>query len=147
MNCAALKHFAIKFFSFYGIIGILIFLLLALSCGSEAEADALEKTITIDLPNLPDDAKALEMVLIPAGTFTMGSPEDECGRSNREWPPHTVTISKPFYMGKYEFTQGQWEAVTEHNPFQKRKHIAIGLDFPGSETLMVSMQFVHQEVE
>ncbi len=58
---------------------------------------------------------SLEMLLIPAGTFMMGSPESEKGRSNDE-TQHEVTLTKPFYMGKYEVTQEQWEAVMGNNP-------------------------------
>jgi formylglycine-generating enzyme required for sulfatase activity len=58
----------------------------------------------------------LEMVLIPAGKFMMGSPESEKGRSKFFETQHEVTLTKPFYMGKYEVTQGQWEAVMEENP-------------------------------
>jgi RNA polymerase sigma factor (sigma-70 family) len=70
-----------------------------------------QQMITIDLSRLPEDAQKLEMVLIKPGTFTMGSPREERGRSEDEWPPHKVTITKPFYMGKYEVTQAHWEAV------------------------------------
>ena len=42
----------------------------------------------------------LEMVLIPAGKFKMGSPASEKGRSDDE-TQHEVTLTKPFYMGKY----------------------------------------------
>ncbi|MBD1808871.1 SUMF1/EgtB/PvdO family nonheme iron enzyme [Microcoleus sp. FACHB-SPT15] len=52
----------------------------------------------------------LEMVAIPGGTFLMGSPESEQGRSGRESPQHTVTI-QPFFMGKFSVTQAQWQAV------------------------------------
>ena len=52
----------------------------------------------------------LEMVLIPGGSFMMGSPKKELERSNTESPQHQVTIS-PFYMGKYAVTQAQWQAV------------------------------------
>ncbi len=52
----------------------------------------------------------LEMVLIPAGKFKMGSPESEKGRDPDE-TQHEVTLTKPFYMGKYEVTQEQWKAV------------------------------------
>ena len=48
----------------------------------------------------------LEMVLIPAGKFMMGYP----GKDNE------VTLTKPFYMGKYEVTQEQWQAVMGSNP-------------------------------
>ena len=59
----------------------------------------------------------LEMVLIPAGKFMMGSPEGETGRNdNDNEDQHEVTISTPFYMGKYEVTQEQWESVMGNNP-------------------------------
>ena len=44
-------------------------------------------------------------VLIPAGSFKMGS--NEGGSANK--PVHEVTITKPFYMGKYEVTQAEYE--------------------------------------
>ena len=52
----------------------------------------------------------LEMVLIPEGTFTMGSPENELERSENESPQHEVTV-QPFLLGKYPITQAQWQAV------------------------------------
>ena len=57
----------------------------------------------------------LDLVLIPAGTFMMGSPENEKGRYDNE-TQHEVTLTKPFYMGKYAVTQEQWEAVMGNNP-------------------------------
>jgi len=53
----------------------------------------------------------LEMVLIPAGSFMMGS-----GENIKEKPVHKVSITKPFYLGKYAVTQEQWEAVMGSNP-------------------------------
>ncbi|MEA2051312.1 MAG: formylglycine-generating enzyme family protein [Euryarchaeota archaeon] len=50
----------------------------------------------------------MEFVLIPAGEFEMGSPN--------EGPVHHVTIKNPFYMGKYEVTQEQWRAIMGDNP-------------------------------
>ena len=65
---------------------------------------AREKVInTFTSPTL--DAK---FVLIPAGTFMMGSPGGEAGRDSDESPQHQVTISRPFYMQTTEVTQGQW---------------------------------------
>ena len=52
----------------------------------------------------------MEFVLIPAGTFMMGSPTSETGRSDDE-VQHEVRISQAFYMGKYEVTQREWKAV------------------------------------
>ncbi len=50
----------------------------------------------------------LEMVAIPGGTFTMGSPENEGYDDER--PQHQVTVS-PFFMGKYPVTQAQWQVI------------------------------------
>ena len=83
---------------------------------ADDEVAVAGETITIDLPGLPAGAKPLEMVLIPAGTFTMGSPSDEQDRDSDEGPQHQVTITKDFYMGKYEVTQTQWQAVMGNNP-------------------------------
>ena len=52
----------------------------------------------------------LEMVMIPNGTFIMGSPETEEGSRDNERPQHQVTI-KAFCLGKYQVTQAQWKAV------------------------------------
>ena len=57
-----------------------------------------------------DCATCPEMVVLPAGKFTMGSPEGERGRDDDEGPQHQVTISKPFAVGKYEVTVGQYAA-------------------------------------
>jgi formylglycine-generating enzyme required for sulfatase activity len=53
--------------------------------------------------------------LIPAGSFTMGSPPGETDRAGNE-TPHQVTLTKAFYCGTYEVTQGQWEQVMGSNP-------------------------------
>lgn len=53
--------------------------------------------------------------LIPAGTFTMGSPEDELGRGSNE-TQHQVTLTNDYYMQTTEVTQGQWKAVMGSNP-------------------------------
>jgi hypothetical protein len=47
----------------------------------------------------------MEFVLIPAGTFIMGSPDMDQDADDDEKPAHQVTISQPFYMGKYPVTQ------------------------------------------
>ena len=78
----------------------------------------------VEAQKLAEDVR-LEMVLIPAGTFLMGSPASEKGRHDGE-TQHEVTLTQPFYMGKYEVTQEQWEAVIGHNPSIKTK----GAKFP-----------------
>ena len=69
------------------------------------------ETITVGLPGLPEGATKLEMVLVEPGTFTMSSPKYDSNNPDTGWPPHTVTISKPFHIGRYEVTQAQWEVV------------------------------------
>ena len=58
----------------------------------------------------------MRFVLIPAGNFLMGSPEDEAGRQDDE-TQHEVTISRGFWLGEYEITQGQWESAMGTTPW------------------------------
>ena len=51
-----------------------------------------------DCPNCP------EMVVLPTGSFSMGSPASENGRQDDEGPVHSVSIDRPFAIGKYEVT-------------------------------------------
>jgi len=57
----------------------------------------------------------MELIFIPPGTFTMGSPLDEPGRDDDEGF-REVEIARGFYMGATEVTQAQWSAVTGANP-------------------------------
>jgi formylglycine-generating enzyme required for sulfatase activity len=67
-----------------------------------------------ETPKTHRNSIGMEFVLIPAGTFQMGS-DDSDARVN-EKPVHTVRITQPFYLDKYEVTQGQWQAVMGNNP-------------------------------
>jgi formylglycine-generating enzyme required for sulfatase activity len=73
----------------------------------------------------------MKLVLIPAGTFTMGSPESEQYRFEDE-AQHEVTISKDYYLGVYEVTQAQYEKVIGKNPsdFQGKKVGGQNEDLP-----------------
>ncbi|MEH2105451.1 SUMF1/EgtB/PvdO family nonheme iron enzyme [Nostoc sp.] len=57
----------------------------------------------------------LTMVKIPGGTFMMGSPEGEAERNKDESPQHQVKVPG-FFMGKYEITQAQYQAIMGNNP-------------------------------
>ena len=70
------------------------------------------RTMKLDLGN----EVSIDFVLIPAGTFLMGSPESEKQRSRFEGPQHRVTFTKPLYMSACEITQEQYRAVMESNP-------------------------------
>jgi formylglycine-generating enzyme required for sulfatase activity len=57
----------------------------------------------------------MDLVWLPTGSFQMGSPDSESGRTDDEGPVHTVELDG-FWMGKYEVTQEQYEAVMGKNP-------------------------------
>ncbi len=79
----------------------------ACGCGI-AETPICGETITLALGG----GVTMELVRIPAGTFMMGSDNG----SGDETPVHSVTISQDFYIGKYEVTQAQWQAVMGTTP-------------------------------
>jgi formylglycine-generating enzyme required for sulfatase activity len=56
----------------------------------------------------------MKLKLIPAGRFKMGSPEDDKAASSQEGekPQHEVTLTRPFYLGVYEVTQGEFNQIT-----------------------------------
>jgi formylglycine-generating enzyme required for sulfatase activity len=60
------------------------------------------------------DKDCPEMIVIPAGSFTMGSPESETGRRAREGPQHEVTIAKRFAVSKSEVTWDDWGACVKY---------------------------------
>ncbi len=68
------------------------------------------KTISIN------DSLYLQFQYIPAGSFLMGSPEDESGRDRDEGPVHYVILSQPFYLCAHEVTQALWVFVMHENP-------------------------------
>jgi len=68
---------------------------------------------TIALPGLTNDAKPFVLSYIPSGKFMMGSPSNETGRFEEEGPGHRVNITRPFWMGKYEITNAQFEAFVK----------------------------------
>ena len=66
--------------------------------------------LTITLPG----GVEMDFVACPSGSFSMGS--NDAWAYATEKPVHTVTFANGFYMGKYEVTQAQWEAVKNFNP-------------------------------
>jgi formylglycine-generating enzyme required for sulfatase activity len=98
-----------KWFQVCGILAITGFA----GCFTIANAQS-PKTITNSI--------GMKLVLIPKGTFTMGSPPNERG-SEEDERQHEVTISKDYYLGAFEVTQAQYSAVMGVNPshFQDQK--------------------------
>jgi formylglycine-generating enzyme required for sulfatase activity len=80
---------------------------------------------TFDLPG----GTTMEMVWIEPGTFTMGTTKEQelLLRSKELWqdyfvneqPAHQVTISRGFWLGKHEITQGQWSTAMGNKPWRK----------------------------
>ena len=92
--------------------------------------------ITAELPG----GAMVEFVWIEPGTFVMGSTDDQeqLLRDKGMWndvfkdehPPHEVTISQGFYLGKYEITQGQWERVMGAQPWSGLQLVQNNPDHP-----------------
>ena len=72
------------------------------------------RVVAVDVPT--DVIPVTNMVFIPSGTFTMGSPTTEAGRWDDEGPQTLVTISKGFWIGRYEVTQGEYLSLMATNP-------------------------------
>ena len=79
----------------------------------------------------------MEFVLIPNGSFLMGSPTSENGRKDDE-NKHRVTISKSFYLGKYEVTQARWKAIMGSSPIGMSE---LGQDFFGDNKPVVRVSW------
>ena len=78
------------------------------SAQAQAATNSPTKSITLELGS----GARMDFVLIPAGTFLMGAEDSRAD----EKPVTKVTITQPFYFGKYEVTQEQWQAVMGNNP-------------------------------
>ena len=79
----------------------------------------------------------ITMVWIPAGSFMMGRQDGEQDSYDSEDPRHEVNINYGFWMGKYEVTQAQWEAVTGSNP--------SGFDGNDRPVEQVSWDAIHED--
>ena len=94
----------------------------------EEELQARERVVVqerkVENPSTPKtytNSLGMEFVLVEAGEFMMGAvPQDE-EAGDDEKPQHMVRITKPFYIGKYPVTQGEWEKVMGNNPSEFQK--------------------------
>lgn len=98
------------------------------------------QTITVTLPG----GATMEMVWIEPGTFMMGSP-DSVDQAYGEKPQHQVTISRGFYLGKYELTQEQWETVMGTQPWSGQDYVRSNPQNPAVYISWDDMQvFIHK---
>jgi formylglycine-generating enzyme required for sulfatase activity len=70
----------------------------------------------------------MEFVLIPAGEYMMGSPEEDTEAFRDEMPQHRVRIARPFYLGVYPVTQQQYQAVMGANPSHFKGNVRRPVD-------------------
>jgi len=93
------------------------YLVIDVSAGPDAQSYPTSSLAAVPDGGWTDVHKTTKIVLrrIPAGTFTMGSPDDELGRLNNE-TQRTVTLSRDLYIGVFAVTQKQWERVMGNWP-------------------------------
>jgi formylglycine-generating enzyme required for sulfatase activity len=91
--------------------------------------DVLQKQAP-EHPKLVVASLGLKMMLIPAGSFPMGSPETEAERRPNEGPVHEVLFDKPFYLAAHPVTQEQYERLTGTNPSRFTPPRGGGPDHP-----------------
>ncbi|MEZ6016468.1 MAG: formylglycine-generating enzyme family protein [Planctomycetota bacterium] len=63
-----------------------------------------------------DRRSGIELLLVPTGTFSRGAAPDDAEATDDERPAHAVVVVEPFYLGRYEVTQGEWQRVLGDNP-------------------------------
>ena len=81
------------------------------------DADFLKRITETKLPwRVKDKVTGIEMLLVPPGKFVMGMSPGDKEASDNEKPAHEVTLTKAFYLGRTEVTQGQWVKVMGENP-------------------------------
>ncbi|MDD9304291.1 MAG: formylglycine-generating enzyme family protein [Desulfobacter sp.] len=85
----------------------------------------------------------MRFVFIPPGSFVMGSPETEQGRQWNE-TQHRVTISKGFYMGETEVTQGEWNRLVSPNPSSFKLGDAYPVDNVSWQDAVAFIEFLNR---
>ena len=91
-----------------------------------------------DLPLEYKNETGMRFSLVPAGTYLVGSPIAEAKRQKKE-KQHLVTITKAYYIGVTEITQGEWLQVLEENPSK-----FLGNDFPVDQVSFEdAVEFAH----
>lgn len=82
------------------------------SCSSDDGDDATKE----DVRTFNVNDVSFKMILVKAGTFTMGATSEQTGADDDEKPAHQVTLTQDYYMGETEVTQALWKAVTGYSP-------------------------------
>ncbi len=85
-----------------------------------------------------------EMVVIPAGTFTMGAPKDEPGFYDEDGPQRIVSI-RPFAAGKFDVTKGQWAAICRGHEAPNLGKLPMGAFSPKDKEAKASWRYLSFE--
>ncbi len=104
----------------------------------------------------------LELIKCPAGSFMMGSPEEEYSSIKDEMNVchkdtygfeyseelHSVTINKPFYIGKYEITQNQYRSIMGNNPskFKGENNPVESVDWLKAKLFCIKLNYLYKDI-
>lgn len=113
----------------------------------EAEKGGTSKSIAVELPG----GAVMEMVWISPGTFMMGTTEEQKEMLRRqdiwddffgnEQPAHEATITRGFWLGRYELTQMQWKSVMDTSPWEGLlSELTNNLSFPATHVSWKDVQ-------
>lgn len=81
---------------------------------------------------IKDCADCPELVVVPAGSFKMGSPSNEAGRGDNENSQHAVTISTSFAAGRYEVTLAEFQKFIQASGYQATNYCWVDPDGDGT---------------
>jgi sulfatase modifying factor 1 len=98
----------------------------AAKAGQMAWAKSLGKAV------VEKNGIGMELVVIPPGTYTMGSPASEKDRHESDESQVSVTLTRAFQMSRTEVTQGQWKAVMGTEPWKGMDFVKEGDDYPAT---------------
>ena len=116
----------------------------------QSPTSAADPTIGKEPGEVRDDNDLkMKLVWCPAGTFKMGSPKSEVGREKDE-DQVTVKLTKGFWLGKFEVTQGEWEEVMGTTPWKGKEYVKEGAKFPAAyvswdDAVAFCEKLTHQE--
>ena len=103
-----------------------------LVCMAGCSQKEIQKSVAVEPRGSVADSIGMELIEIPAGKFTMGSPADEKDRVEEREAQVRVTLTKPFGLGKYEVTQGQWKSVMGSEPWDGQHFVQADKDCPAT---------------
>ena len=102
-----------------------------LFCMTGCSQKEIQKSVVVEPRESVTNSIGMELIEIPAGKFTMGSPADEKDRFEEREAQVSVTLTKPFELGKTEVTQGQWKEVMGTEPWSG-EDVELAKDCPAT---------------